>query len=362
MKTLIDKGFTVGKSNMRLIHNVMGVSKLFFILLLLVSFIVGALLSYIYTMGYYASQEFHLPSQANVTIEKVEFDAGNATFLSVTLLTPSYSPSVVRIEQILMSTPGGLLLKATDTVPSLPYGLAPGSSQTFKAYLNWANFTGQTVNIIAFVAEGSGPTFQARTPFMNLTVASVNFDPAMGAANFTVKMESMGSQTFLNITKITVNGENVTVSPRLPHTLDVNASATFTLGRAWSDLQGKIATVDVETLQGFTVRKSQVVPEVLKISSVVFNATNTSSFNSTVQNVARPQINLDISQIKVYVEGATVIIENVAPQLPYLLQPNSQVLLVCSWNWSEYQGRSVKATVTVYTQQGFMVSAEALIP
>jgi len=361
MKTLIDKGFTVGKCNMWLIHGVKGVSKLLLILLLLIDFVLGALLSYIATMGYYAPLEFHLPSRANVTIEKVEFYAENATFFNVTILNPSYSPSTVAIDEIMVSTDDGLLHEITDTFPSIRV-LAPGRSQTYKAYWNWGNYTGQTVNVFALVADGSGATFQKITPFMNLTVASVDFDPTISAANFTVTVQSLGSQTFMNITRITLNGEEVTVSPLLPYGLDVNASATLTLTRAWSDLQGKNATVSVETLQGFTAQKSQVVPEVLKIPSIVFNALNTSSFNLTVQNVATPQTSLDISQVKVEVQGETVTIENVAPALPYPLQPASEVLLVCSWNWGGYQGQGAKATVTVYTQQGFSVSTEASIP
>jgi len=352
------------ESNMRLIHEVKGVSKLILILLLLVSFIIGALLSYIWTMGFYASQEFHLPSKANVTIEKVELYAENATFFDVTVLNPSYSRSSVAIEQFKVSTNDGSLHKVTNTQPSLPSILAPGNSQTFKAYWNWGNYAGQTLNVILLIADGSGATLQKRTPFMNLTIASVNFDPTVSATNFTVTVQSMGSQAFMNITRVTLNGAGVSASPLLPYTLEANSSATFKLARAWSDLQGKNATLRVETLQGFTAEKSQVVPEVLKISSIVFDAVNTTRFNLTVQNVVTPQISLNISQVKVYVLGETATMsgDSVVPQLPYPLQPNSEVSLQCSWNWSGYLGQNAKATVTAYTQQGFFASAEASIP
>jgi len=149
---------------MRLIHDVKGVSKLIFILLLLVSFIVGALSSYIWTMGYYAPLEFHLPSQANVTIESVEFSADNTALFDFTLLNPSYSPSNVTVERIIVSTNDGLFYNVTDTLPALPSVLAPGNSQIFSAAWNWGNYTGQTVNVIVIVADGSGATFRARTP------------------------------------------------------------------------------------------------------------------------------------------------------------------------------------------------------
>lgn len=149
---------------MRLIHDVKSISKLILILLLLGSFIIGALLSYIWTMGFYASGEYHLPSKSNITIENVEFFAEDATFFNVTLLNPSYSLSTVKIDKIIVSTNDGLFHNATGTLPSLPHDIAPSNSQTFKTYWNWANYTGQTVNVIAFVAEGSGATFKASIP------------------------------------------------------------------------------------------------------------------------------------------------------------------------------------------------------
>jgi len=346
---------------MRLIHDVKGISKLFLLLLLLVSFIVGALLSYIWTMGFYASQEFHLPTQANVTIEKVEFNAGNATSFNVTVLNPSYSRSSIAIAQVWVSTSDGSLFNVTNIEPSL-LPLAPGLSQTFKAYWSWGYYAGQAVNVIVLVEDGSGATLQQTTPFMNLTIASVNFDPTVSGTEFTVKVQYTGSQAFVNITRMTVNGLDVSASPTLPYTLETDSFKTFTLSRAWSDLQGKNATVGVETLQGFTAEKIQVVPEVLKISNILFDAANTTCFNLTVQNVATSQISLNISQVKAVVFGETVVIENVVPQLPYTLQSGSEVSLTCSWNWVSYQGLGTRAKITVYTQQDFFALAEASIP
>lgn len=150
---------------MRLIHDVKGISKFFFLLLLLVSFIVGALLSYIWTMGFYAPQEFHLPSKTHLTIEKVEFDAENALSFNFTVLNPSYSRSSVAVERVMVSTSNGSLYNVENIEPSLS-SLAPGHSQTFKAYWNWQDYAGQVVNVIVLVEDGSGAAFQQTTPFM----------------------------------------------------------------------------------------------------------------------------------------------------------------------------------------------------
>ena len=350
---------------MRLIHNVKGISKLMFILLLLVSFIIGALLSYIWALGYYGPWETHLPSNSNITIENVKFDAGNATFFNVTILNPSYSPSPVKVEQIVISTEGGNLLETTATVPSLPHELNAGSSQTFQVYLNWGNYTEQTVNVIAFVSDGSGATFQVKTPsFANFTIASVNFYPEVSVNSFNVTVTSTQSKVPFDIDTIKVNGAGVaTVAPTLPHRLWSNVSLTFKLEYNWIDLQGKTVTIELHTLQGYAVYKTVTAPSVvLNITSLVFNTTNTSYFSVTVHNDVTSPARVDITQVMVNILGVSVTITEVSPTLPQSLQPGSDALLKCSWNWSSYQGQNATATVTVQTLQGFTVSREATIP
>jgi len=347
---------------MRLTRDVKGVSKLILIILLLVSFILGSVLSYIWTMGYYAPQEFHLPSQANIAIENAEFFAENANFFNVTVLNPSYSPSNVTINQFLLSA-GGVLLNATSSAPSLPYELAPGISQTFQIHLNWGNYTRQTVTVIAVVADGSGATVQAITPFMNLTIASVDFYPEVSATYFNATLESTGSKTFVDIKSITVNGVEVsTIAPTLPYRLDPNASVTLKLESNWADLQGKPVTVGVTTYQGYETHTTRTAPAVvLSIEGVVFNINDTMHFSVTILNqpfVSRAKV--DITQVTVYVSEQVISITVDSPPLPQPLQPGSVVLLSCSWNWTDFKGQTVM--VTVETLQGFAVSAEATTP
>jgi len=350
---------------MRLIRDVKGVSRLFLILYLVVSFIFGALLSYIWTIAYYAPQEFHLPSKSNVTIEKVEFDVQNATFFSVTALNPSYSTSTVEIKQILVSINASLMYRPMTTIPSLPFALAPGVSQTFMARFNWWAFTGQTFDVVALVADGSGATFQTRTPFMNLTVSDIDFSPSVTVNNFTVTVQSLGSLAYVNITNIFVNEEDVSAvtTPALaPYSLNPNSTVVFTVRRNWADLQNKNVTVAVLTLQGYTAYKTVLapLPVALSIPSIVFNTTDTLHFNVTIHNDASSPVTVDITQVTVSVLGQTVTQIEISPPQP--LQPGSDVLLTCSWDWSGYIGQNVTAAVTVHTLQGFTVSAEASIP
>jgi hypothetical protein len=346
-------------------HDAKGVSKLILILLLLVAFIIGALLSYIWTLGYYGPWETRLPSKSNITIENVEFDAADATAFNVTVLNPSYSPSNVKIEQFLISTISGVLISATATIPSLPYELTPGSYQAFKVHLNWGNYTGQTINVIALVSDGSGATSQVKAPsFGNLTIVSVDFYPELTVNSFNVTVASIQSEAPVDITTIKVNGAEVTtVAPPLPYRLEPDASVTFKLEHNWNDSQGKVVSVELNTRQGYVVHTSATAPSVvLAITSLVFNATDTSHFNVTVHNDVASAAKVDITQITVQVLGEAVTITAVSPALPQSLQPGADILLTCSWDWSSYQGQNATATVTVQTTQGFVVSGEATIP
>jgi hypothetical protein len=350
---------------MWLIYDMKGISKIVLILFLLCSFIVGALLSYIWTMGYYAPQEFHLPSQSHVTIENVEFNPENVTFVNVTILNPSYSSSNVRIDQILALTKNNNVISPNVTIPSLPFELTGGSSQVFRVYLNLSSHFGQIVNVIALIADGSGATFRIETPsFANLTIASVDFYPEVGVNSFDITVISTQSESPVDVKTIKVNeAEVATVEPNLPYRLDPYTSVTFRLEYNWSDLQGKIVTVELDTLQGYEAYKTMIAPSVtLSITSLVFNATDTSHFKVAIYNEATSQAQVDINQILVEILGENVTITEVSPVLPQPIQLGLDALLTCSWDWSTYQGQNATVAVTVKTIQGFVAHGEAIIP
>ena len=351
---------------MRLAQNIMGISKLALILLMFISFLLGATLSYIWTMGFYAPGEFNLPSQPNLAIENVQFDVENAAFFNVTVLNPSYS-SDAKIEQIKVSTEDGTVHSVTSTSPPLPFTLPPGESRIITSFWNWGNYAGQTVEVYVLVAEGSGSAAQAKTTFMNLTVTDVIFEPSVTATRFNITVESMGSSISVDINKIAVDGAEVmNVTPTLPFQLNPDASATFTLHHDWTDLQNKTFSIAVETEQGYIAYKNVLGPLVkLDVFDILFFNTTATSFyfNITVQNLELSAAKIDISLITVYVEEQNITItlkeEDVAPTLPQTLEPNSTVIFTCSWDWSAYEGTT--ATVTAHTIQGFKSSTETTV-
>jgi len=354
---------------MRLAQRVQGVSKLVLIFLLLIFFLLGATLSYMWTMGFYAPNEFNNPKESSITIEDVKFFAEDASFFNVTVLNPSYSPSNTTIEQVKVETADG---KLYDTLTqSLPITLAKGASQTLKSFWNWGNnYTGQTLLVHVYVSEGIGSNKQATTPAMNFNVTNVDFDPSVSVNHFNITVQNAGSSASVNITKILVNGEEVTVPTlTVPYVL-ANASdippVTFMIKRNWADLQGENVAIAVQTLQGYTAYKTwraSAKVSLVIVPPVVFNATDTSHFNMSVMNEpsSPPETHVDLSEVEldVFVNGALdkVVLLN---STEWVADPSSRIepsiiptRLVCHWDWSGYVGRGATMTVTVRTVQGF---------
>ena len=252
---------------MRLLQGSRGISKLMLVIVLLLDFIVGVTLSYIWTMGYYASPEFQLPIKANITIEDVDFHPQNTTFFNVTILNPSYSQSSVEVSQIAVLTNDGILHEVEAQALHIP--LEIGSFQTFRGIWDWANYTGQTVKVIVYVTEGSGANIQTKIPpYMELTVkAYFNSSISIQRFNVTIQNEE-ASATYVNINELTINGEtipteNMTVngeSVSFPYFLNSSESVLFKCAWNWTDYQGQTVTVAVRTLQGYMAKHIVAIP------------------------------------------------------------------------------------------------------
>lgn len=241
---------------MRLAQRAHGISKLIFVISLLIALIVGATMSYVWTMGYYASEEYQLPEKAALSIEAVEFSSQNTTFFDVVLLNPSYSPSSVSVDKILVLTEDSVL----HSVEFSPRSVEVGSSETFRGLWNWANYTGQAIKVIVFVDDGSGPTTKAQLLYVGLTVEA-HFNSTISLQQFNVTVQNAeASVTPVTVTKLTINNEtipsqNVTMKAEpvsFPYFLNSSESMTFSCAWNWTSYQGTSVTVSVETSQGYT--------------------------------------------------------------------------------------------------------------
>ena len=350
---------------MKLAQNLKGISKLAFLLLMVIFFLLGGIFSYIYTMGFYAPGEFNVPSHS-LAIEDVHFSPENAFVFNVTVLNPSYSASNAIIDRIKVSTSDGRLHSINYTLPELPLPLSPGKSQTIRNSWDWGNYTGQTLEVYVLTVGSSGATVKAKAAFMNFSVTDVNLDPSLSVNNFNITVQNAGSSTPVNITKILVNGTAVSTVPNLtpPYTLTNATDAPpvqFTLMKNWTDLQGKTVSIEVQTSQGYRAFKNVNAPPptVLRVTDVDFNVNYTDRFNVTVQNTeSSPRKFVDISEIKLLTETVTIVPN---ASLPQKLQWNSSITLTCFWNWSSYEGKNV--TIVVLTLQGFtMRDSITIIP
>ena len=356
---------------MRLLQGLRGISKLMLIILLLLAFIVGATLSYIWTMGYYASPEFQLPEKADITIEDVDFSAKDTTFFDVTILNPSYSPSSVEIRQIVVLTDDDIY--TVEVSPALPFTLETGGFQTFRGLWNWANYTGQTIKVLAYVADGSGANVEVKTPYVELIVEAY-LNSSISIRHFNVTTQNAeASVTHVNITELTINGEtvppeNITVNGEptsFPYFLNSSESVLFTCVWNWTDYQGKSVTVAVKTLQGYMAKHVVSAPQLveLTITEVVFNSTiSTEHFNVTLISSETSGAYVDISKIFLKVNNETINITEWTAYPSRRLESNSSILLVCSWNWQDYEGTDKTVTIVVDTLQGFQVSHQREIP
>jgi hypothetical protein len=343
-------------------RNVKAISKLLLILLLLMATIVGAILSYLWVMGYFITLESVIPEKTTVSIANVTFNPQNTAYFFVTLLNPSYSPTEANVTEIVAST-GKDIHNITEVHPLLPYRLLKGEEEIFKCLWNWANYTGETVKIIAFVADGSGPTFEMETPLVDLKITDLSFNSTISVTHFNVTVQnSPSSVTYVNITEVTMDREPISaerLSISLPYTLDLNESVSFTCMWDWSIHQDKNVTVAVHTLQGYAAYSTHLTskPVNLTITNVLFTITDTAHFNVTVNNSADSPTYVNITRLTVIVENRTVqewTIENrteVDPDFPYMLNQNSSQTFSCLWNWTDQRDKNV--TVTVYTLQGF---------
>lgn len=260
---------------MQLIHDVKGISKIILIFLLLVAFALGALLSYVWTMGFYAPSEFHNPSRATIVLQDVTFDAQDASFVDVTVLNPSYSPSNALISRIEARTKDdGLLHDISVTSPQIPYLLGRGESQTFRCYWDWANYpgiklppsTGKNIEIHILLVDDMGEIAVVAKPFMSLSVTDASFNSAVSATSFNVTVQNLGtSVTYVNVTSITLDvAEDISataITPSLPYGLAPGAPAvTFTVPWDWTAYRNQTVTITVRTRQGYIGQLTTTLP------------------------------------------------------------------------------------------------------
>ncbi|MBX5326865.1 MAG: hypothetical protein ACQXXH_03250 [Candidatus Bathyarchaeia archaeon] len=349
--------------------NMKALSTIALVILLLLSAIIGGVLSYLWTMGFYLSLKEKIPEKNTVSIVDVYFPPQNATLFNVTVLNPSFSPDeFVEIESIAYSVKDeGTLHYATNVLPTLPFSLSRGQSQTFSVRTFWSSLVNRTLIVSVFVKNGIGSTSAAVLPYSRLLVANVDFNPILGVSNFTVTLRNDNlSATHLNVTKIWIDEYEITnyTKPSLPFALSPGESKTFNLNYSWASYAtiGGSHNITVRTLQGYFGTNATVVPRLaFTVQDIAFNPADTMHFNVTVKNNVSTNTPLNVTKIEARMQNGTVV--NVTPSLNSSnngVLGNSTATFTCNWNWTSL--RNNNTIVTVYMLQGVKESGQKRTP
>jgi len=346
---------------MRLIRDAHGISRLFLIVLLLVAFVLGATLSYVWTMSYYAPKEFQLPTNSAVTLENVQFSPQDTSHFNVTILNPSFSPSIVIVSRIAVLTADEVVHDPSEVSPPLPRSLLLGESITFECDWDWRQYTEQGISVLAWLEDGSGATLKVNTPLVSLVISDLEFNSSVSVNRFNVTVRNLEpSVTHVNVTSISLDSVQISsdmVVQGLPYAIARGESAKFTCLFNWTDYQGRNVAINVGTLQGYSASVERFAlpkPVTLEITDILFDPSNTSRFSVTVSNnIASPGF-VSVNEVFLTMENGTAVkILEVSP--PHVLQPNASALFVGFWNWTHYRNQTLR--VTVHTLQGFVVSS-----
>jgi hypothetical protein len=348
----------------------LSINKMIFATILVAAFIIGAFLSYVWVLGYYASLELNLPEKPVISVHDFLVSAENPTFFNITVLNPSLSPEEIKISGIYVMTEDGISHKITSTSPSIPsggYTIKVGESKVFTCFWNWINYTGQRISIAVLAENGSGGILSAKLPLIEARITDFLLNPERGNMfNITVMNpeESVANVKILSVSVIADSSVyNVSTQPRLPIVLEPNGSISLTCFWNWTEYQDKTITVALSTEQKYVAEITEFIPEyvVFNIKEIKFSLDDLYHFNVTVLNSERSVIPLKITKISIRLENGTLISpQSVDPSLLQMLNKNSTITFTCGWDWSTYRDKEL--TVTVYTEQGYKTEAASKTP
>lgn len=365
---------------MHIRRDVKGVSTLPLIILILISGIIGAVLSYLWTVGYYVDIGLRVPEGATtITIMDIAFSPEDASYFNVTILNPTYSEAAANITSIAMVVTSGELkiVPVTSTSPSTPYSLQKGEDITFECKLNWGDYAGQKIGVLVFVEGGSGATGSYMTEFVKLEITKFDYNTTITLGQFNITVRNR-SDIPLDIIKIRlgiedipsedifVGNQNIT----FPYRIDKNEtrvlSCQFSLwnSETSSGYLGSTNDIVIETLQSYRAIHSETFsdPVLLTLSNVTYPQMNKTQF--TISNDPQSPHHVNLTNITISVGNETFTVAYTNPNVTgYVLERGSNVTIICEdsrLDWDNWKGQEI--TIKVYTTQGFLAKKEETLP
>jgi hypothetical protein len=350
-------------------RDVKAISKILFILILLLAMIIGSIFSYMILAGYYLNLESNIPEKPTLSVLNVSLDPENAESFTITVLNPTYSVSEATIKDIYIITPDEQLDKVLSINPTLPLDLGVGKEETFTCDWNWGNYFGETLTAVIVVEDGSGAVYEIKTAAVGLdiTAAVFNTDDTQHF-NLTIRNPS-DSIIDLSLTKITLTMENDTefivrdTTPSIPRTLNVDTYTTFECAWDWTNYRGGNITISIYTSQGYESHITKTTPRSvqLSITDTNFNTSNMSRFAITVENSENSLATANLTQVQIQLEDYTIVDITVeSPELPYTLNVGDTVTLNCIWNWEDHRAETI--SIAVESAEGYIGYTSTQLP
>lgn len=356
--------------------DVKGLFSLSLIVVILVSALIGGIITYLWVMGYYVSVGFRVPEDVTtLTITNASFNPEDPTRFNLTVLNPSYSPGRANITRIAVSVGDSPQLYDIDLggeIITIERGEAKnitcGSIMKGEEKVGWGEFAGEKITVYVFAGDASAALRQFETPLVRLHVKGAIFDSKVSVKHFNLTVQNDAESVIaLEIKNVSLGAQRVeNVTPSLPITLHPGESKSLRCDVDWQNHTGETPRIVVETSRGYrgVYQPMTPLPRIyLIVSDASFGETDTDYFNVTIENSAESSHYVDILGVVLKMEDGEELVLNGAdvqyevdgawkPLTPYYrLERNSSQTFRCSWNWTRHRNEAV--TIFAYTRQGF---------
>jgi hypothetical protein len=332
------------------------ISTIIWIILLLVSAILGGLLSYMWVIASF----YNMPTDRRIlVVENVDFSVTNFTRFNVTVLNPSNSAEDINITGFRLNVEGKNQTYDITNVEShnftSGYVLNRGTRQTFRCLRNWSNFTNENIRIEPIAESISTITTTYTLPKVVLNVVPV-FNSSATVESFSLILNSGDSAADLTISEIKLFGESLNVTPPLEYALQRDKTVNFNCSKNWDSLRNQEAVFMIKTKEGFEAGATtdKLSGASLYIQNVGFDYNDTSHIFVNVTSIEESTTPAMLNGINMTLPDNSTIALNTTQPLGFLpISPNSSRTITCIWDWSSASLRNQTITVTVYTEQGF---------
>ncbi|MBS7635891.1 hypothetical protein KEJ37_00860 [Candidatus Bathyarchaeota archaeon] len=338
-------------------------STLVILFLMIISAIVGGIISYAFTIAYYTKK----PQGTTLTITDVYISKENTNLFTISVLNPSYSPTDATISRIAISLERETqLYDVIETEPSIGNGIVvpigesknitcikikkDNANVTLGELIGSYDFAGKNIIVHVFSQDSAAANIRARVPYVKLDIAE-KFDSKFSFKTFNITLtNSPQSEVNITLSDMLIGGVDAQANGTIRGTvIPKGEHVCFMFNGSWHGVAK--TSIIVYTEQGYVFRKEIELRNVyVAIQNVSFDIENRDYFNVTIFNFAESAHYANLTMIKCRLDNGTYIPEKLCDP-PVGIAPNSTVTIRYDWNWAKYRGRSI--TIVAYFLQDF---------